>query len=229
MLKARQQPCPVRSTVPFSVWLASAENKDLVHQEKRLSMHPRSQFVRTCGVAGVGLARPAWARLRHRPPPYGGAHRESQAPLRPHGSANRPNIPPRPPPLGRSERSGDYDPDRFPWSEMVGRRGLEPLTPCASCKCATNCANGPWGTTIPLAPGSSAGTGAPGTARSTTATPRRRRTGFPTGAASPVSRRRPAGHPPGGRSRRGPPPRAHRDRRRPGARRGGRRTDRPTA
>ena len=25
----------------------------------------------------------------------------------------------------------------------VGRRGLEPLTPCASCKCATNCANGP--------------------------------------------------------------------------------------
>ena len=27
----------------------------------------------------------------------------------------------------------------------VGRRGLEPLTPCASCKCATNCANGPEG------------------------------------------------------------------------------------
>ena len=25
----------------------------------------------------------------------------------------------------------------------VGRRGLEPLTPCASCKCATSCANGP--------------------------------------------------------------------------------------
>ena len=25
----------------------------------------------------------------------------------------------------------------------MGRRGLEPLTPCASCKCATNCANGP--------------------------------------------------------------------------------------
>ena len=25
----------------------------------------------------------------------------------------------------------------------VGRRGLEPLTPCVSCKCATNCANGP--------------------------------------------------------------------------------------
>jgi site-specific DNA recombinase len=28
-------------------------------------------------------------------------------------------------------------------SRSVGRRGLEPLTPCASCKCATNCANGP--------------------------------------------------------------------------------------
>ncbi len=27
---------------------------------------------------------------------------------------------------------------------LVGRRGLEPLTPCASCKCATSCANGPW-------------------------------------------------------------------------------------
>jgi hypothetical protein len=26
---------------------------------------------------------------------------------------------------------------------MVGRTGLEPVTPCASCKCATNCANGP--------------------------------------------------------------------------------------
>jgi hypothetical protein len=25
----------------------------------------------------------------------------------------------------------------------VGREGLEPPTPCASCKCATNCANGP--------------------------------------------------------------------------------------
>ena len=25
----------------------------------------------------------------------------------------------------------------------VGRTGLEPVTPCASCKCATNCANGP--------------------------------------------------------------------------------------
>jgi site-specific DNA recombinase len=29
-------------------------------------------------------------------------------------------------------------------SGLVGRRGLEPLTPCASCKCATSCANGPW-------------------------------------------------------------------------------------
>ena len=27
--------------------------------------------------------------------------------------------------------------------KFVGRRGLEPLTPCASCKCATSCANGP--------------------------------------------------------------------------------------
>ena len=34
--------------------------------------------------------------------------------------------------------------NRFPSSEVVGRRGLEPLTPCASCKCATNCANGPY-------------------------------------------------------------------------------------
>ncbi len=32
---------------------------------------------------------------------------------------------------------------------MVGRRGLEPLTPCVSCKCATNCANGPSVGTLP--------------------------------------------------------------------------------
>jgi hypothetical protein len=31
----------------------------------------------------------------------------------------------------------------FPRSILVGRTGLEPVTPCASCKCATNCANGP--------------------------------------------------------------------------------------
>lgn len=31
----------------------------------------------------------------------------------------------------------------FEYGDSVGRRGLEPLTPCASCKCATNCANGP--------------------------------------------------------------------------------------
>jgi len=31
----------------------------------------------------------------------------------------------------------------FPRSNLVGRTGLEPVTPCASCKCATNCANGP--------------------------------------------------------------------------------------
>jgi ectoine hydroxylase-related dioxygenase (phytanoyl-CoA dioxygenase family) len=42
---------------------------------------------------------------------------------------------------------------------LVGRRGLEPLTPCASCKCATNCANGPSTQSLPLGqfgPGSSA-------------------------------------------------------------------------
>ena len=33
---------------------------------------------------------------------------------------------------------------QFTRSERVGRRGLEPLTPCASCKCATSCANGPF-------------------------------------------------------------------------------------
>ena len=32
---------------------------------------------------------------------------------------------------------------KFEYGDVVGRRGLEPLTPCASCKCATNCANGP--------------------------------------------------------------------------------------
>jgi hypothetical protein len=36
------------------------------------------------------------------------------------------------------------------WGYAVGRAGLEPTTPCVSCKCATNCANGPWRTTIPL-------------------------------------------------------------------------------
>jgi hypothetical protein len=34
----------------------------------------------------------------------------------------------------------------------VGRAGLEPTTPCVSCKCATNCANGPRALTLPLAP-----------------------------------------------------------------------------
>ena len=34
----------------------------------------------------------------------------------------------------------------------VGRRGLEPLTPCASCKCATSCANGPSATLYRLHP-----------------------------------------------------------------------------
>ena len=36
-------------------------------------------------------------------------------------------------------------------SELVGRTGLEPVTPCASCKCATNCANGPSDKTLPPA------------------------------------------------------------------------------
>ena len=38
---------------------------------------------------------------------------------------------------------------RFEYGTAVGRRGLEPLTPCASCKCATNCANGPSAMTLP--------------------------------------------------------------------------------
>jgi hypothetical protein len=33
---------------------------------------------------------------------------------------------------------------------VVGRTGLEPVTPCASCKCATNCANGPSPATLAL-------------------------------------------------------------------------------
>ena len=32
---------------------------------------------------------------------------------------------------------------RLTWVSLVGRAGLEPTTPCVSCKCATNCANGP--------------------------------------------------------------------------------------
>ena len=27
---------------------------------------------------------------------------------------------------------------------MVDLRGLEPLTPCMPCRCATSCATGPW-------------------------------------------------------------------------------------
>src|SRR5207244_4748995 len=33
-------------------------------------------------------------------------------------------------------------------ASAVGREGLAPPTPCASCKCATNCANGPWKRTL---------------------------------------------------------------------------------
>ena len=36
-----------------------------------------------------------------------------------------------------------FSSSEFEYGDLVGRRGLEPLTPCASCKCATNCANGP--------------------------------------------------------------------------------------
>ena len=32
---------------------------------------------------------------------------------------------------------------KFEYDDVVGLTGLEPVTPCASCKCATNCANGP--------------------------------------------------------------------------------------
>ena len=32
---------------------------------------------------------------------------------------------------------------KFEYEDVVGRTGLEPVTPCVSCKCATNCANGP--------------------------------------------------------------------------------------
>ena len=59
-------------------------------------------------------------------------------------------------PRGSLDQGGIYE-----WVSSditaVGRTGLEPVTPCASCKCATNCANGPSRTTLPpghLAPGS---------------------------------------------------------------------------
>ncbi len=32
---------------------------------------------------------------------------------------------------------------KFEYDDVVGRARLELTTPCASCKCATNCANGP--------------------------------------------------------------------------------------
>ncbi len=67
-------------------------------------------------------------------------------------------------PTFRVPLGGDHHPEdavRAP-SRSVGRRGLEPLTPCASCKCATNCANGPW--LGRLAPG---GVGSAGARRTT--------------------------------------------------------------
>ncbi len=45
-------------------------------------------------------------------------------------------------------------PQKHKSRSAVGRRGLEPLTPCASCKCATNCANGP----VPRDPTTASGT-----------------------------------------------------------------------
>ena len=36
-----------------------------------------------------------------------------------------------------------FSSSEFEYGDLVGRTGLEPVTPCASCKCATNCANGP--------------------------------------------------------------------------------------
>jgi hypothetical protein len=42
-----------------------------------------------------------------------------------------------------SENQKIWDLAHNSWSNSVGRAGLEPTTPCVSCKCATNCANGP--------------------------------------------------------------------------------------
>ena len=36
-----------------------------------------------------------------------------------------------------------FSTSEFEYGDLVGRTGLEPVTPCASCKCATSCANGP--------------------------------------------------------------------------------------
>ena len=41
---------------------------------------------------------------------------------------------------------------RFPRSRVVGRTGLEPVTPCVSCKCATRLRQRPSVDTLPLAP-----------------------------------------------------------------------------
>jgi hypothetical protein len=47
----------------------------------------------------------------------------------------------------------------------VGREGLEPPTPCASCKCATSCANGPWNATLAPRPSRSGERNGPRRAR----------------------------------------------------------------
>ena len=58
--------------------------------------------------------------------------------------------------LGLVTRVNAASPDQAEHTERnvlvkgVGRRGLEPLTPCASCKCATNCANGPFDRIVSL-------------------------------------------------------------------------------
>jgi site-specific DNA recombinase len=69
---------------------------------------------------------------------------------------------------------------KFEYDDVVGRRGLEPLTPCASCRCATSCANGPWPPKLPPAIRATAGRrlgepGQPPRCRSTTTTPPRPR------------------------------------------------------
>ena len=53
-------------------------------------------------------------------------------------------------PPGRSGRPDEAELSLQWGTCVVGRTGLEPVTPCASCKCATSCANGPW--TANLAP-----------------------------------------------------------------------------
>jgi hypothetical protein len=110
-----------------------------------------------------------WRRRCSAPP---GACRVEGQPLGRAGSADR----------GMRRFTALYLLSHLNW---VGRRGLEPLTPCASCKCATNCANGPWRETLPpasptavsigTAQTGAAGTPGAGVARSTAGQPDRSR------------------------------------------------------